>query len=298
MAKSEGTSYLTTISYRPFRTLVHTITSRFIAFKQIYQKSGISRMYESYIALMLFASLVTFISAFTISALIHHFLFNLTLFQYFIAVLTFSCIITIIIPIMFLLYPLYRGRQGKKEIDANLIYTTGYMGVLSAGGISIERIFERVIQVEQRPAIKNLAKRLITNIKMFGLDVTSSLNDVTLHSPSETLSKLLIGITNTVKTSGDLKSLLTFETKRLLHMKREQLKKTLGTLIALGEIYIAAMVMGPILFIVILTIVSIMGNVAFGLSPAEQLNLLVFFGIPMISAIFIVILNGVLPEEE
>jgi archaellum biogenesis protein FlaJ (TadC family) len=133
---------------------------------------------------------------------------------------------------------------------------------------------------------------------MFGLDVVSSLQDITFRSPSEAFSKLLIGIANTVKTSGDLKSLLTFETGISLQAKREQLKKTLGTLISLGEIYIAAMVMGPIVFIVMLTILSIMGNVAFGLSSVEQLNLIVFLGLPVISAIFIVILNGVLPEEE
>jgi len=296
MQKSEKTSYLTTVSYRLFGKITSRFT--FTAFKQIYQKSGTTRFYESYIALMLFASLVTFVSAFAIGALLHHFLFNLTLFQYFIAVLTFSCVISLTIPIIFILYPLYRRSQRGKEIDANLVYTTGYMGVLSAGGISIERIFERVTQVERHPPIKDLAKRLIANIKMLGLDVTSSLVDITLRSPSETFSKLLIGITNTVKTSGDLKNLLTFETKSLLHAKREQLKKTLGTLISLGEIYIAAMVMGPIVFIVMITILSVMGNVAFGLSPVDQLNLLVFFGLPTISTIFIIILNGVLPEEE
>jgi len=296
MQKSEKTSYLTTVSYRLFGRITSRFT--FTAFKQIYQKSGTARFYESYMALMLFASLVTFVSAFAIGALLHHFLFNLTLFQYFIAVLTFSCVISLTIPIIFIVYPLYRRSQRGKEIDANLVYTTGYMGVLSAGGISIERIFERVTQVERHPPIKDLAKRLIANIKMLGLDVTSSLADITLRSPSETFSKLLIGITNTVKTSGDLKNLLTFETKSLLHAKREQLKKTLGTLISLGEIYIAAMVMGPIVFIVMITILSVMGNVAFGLSPVDQLNLLVFFGLPTISTIFIIILNGVLPEEE
>jgi flagellar protein FlaJ len=296
MVKPEKTSYLTTTSYRLFERIISRFP--FPALKQVYRKSGIPKLYESYMALMLFTSLVTFISAFTIAVLLHHFLFDLTLLQYFVAVLTISSIASLTVPIIFILYPVYRRNQRKKEIDANLIYTTGYMGVLSAGGIPIERIFERAIQVEQHPPIKDLAKRLITNIKMFGLDVTSSLKDITIRSPSETLSKLLTGITNTVKTSGDLKSLLTFETKRLLHMKREQLKKTLNTLVSLGEIYITAMVMGPIVFIVMITILSIMGNVAFGLSPVAQLNLIVFFGLPTISALFILILNSVIPEEK
>ena len=247
---------------------------------------------------MLFATTLAFITGLTVSALLHHLLFNLTPLQYSTAVLTSSGTISLIIPLTFTLYPLYRKGQRKREIDANLIYTTGYMGVLSAGGIPIERIFDRVTQVEQHLPIKDLASKFMTNIKMFGLDVASSLDDITLHSPSETFSKLLTGIANTVKTSGDLKSLMAFETKRLLHAKREQLKKTLGTLISLGEIYIAAMVMGPIVFIVMITILSIMGSVAFGLSPVDQLNLLVFFGLPTISTIFIIILNGVIPEEE
>jgi flagellar protein FlaJ len=292
--KSERTKYLTTVSYKLFGR----IASRFTSLKQIYLKSGISRPYELYMALMLFASLIAFVSAFAIGAILHHFLFNLTLFQYVMAVLTFSCIISLTVPIMFVLYVLYRRDQRKKEIDANLVYTTGYMGVLSAGGISIERIFERVTQVEQHLAIKDLTKSFITNIKMLGLDVTSSLEDLTHRSPSENFSKLLIGITNTVKTSGDLKGLLTFETTKLLHTKREGLKKTLSALIALAEIYITAMVMAPIAFIVMLTILSIMGNAAFGLSPVEQLNLLVFFGLPALSTVFIIILNGVIPEEE
>jgi len=292
--KTETGSYLTMLSHRLFGR----ITPRFVAFEQIYQKSGISRLYESYMAVMLFASLAVFVSAFGIGAALHYFLFNLTLLQYFVAVLVFSFSVSLAVPMMFILYPLYRRSQRRNEIDANLVYTTGYMGVLSAGGISIEKIYERVAQVEQHAPIKHLAKRLIANVKIFGLDVASSLADIARRSPSDDLSKLLVGITNTIKTSGDLKNLLTFESKRFLHIKREQLKKTLGTLTILGEMYITAMLMGPILFIVMLTILSIMGNITFGLSPAEQLNLLVFFGLPAISTVFIVILNSVLPEEE
>ena len=296
MGKSKGTSYLTTISYRLFGRITSRFT--FTAFKQIYQKSGTSGLFESYIALMFFIFSVVFASMFLVGALIHHFLFNLTLFQCFMAALIFSYITSLTVPITFVLYVLYRLGQRKKEIETNLVYTTGYMGVLAAGGIPIEKIFERMVQIERHTAIKDLSKKFITNIRMFGLDVISSLRDLILRSPSEALSKLLIGIANTVKTSGDLRGLLTFETKRLLHEKRENLKKTERTLIALGEIYIAAIVVGPIAFIIMLTILSIIGNVALGLSPVEQLNILVFFGLPAMSTVFILVLNSVLPEEE
>jgi flagellar protein FlaJ len=291
---AEKEPFLTALSYKLFGRAA----SRFVFLKQVYERSGISRLYESYIALMLFSSVVTFAAAFVIGALLHYFLFRMAIMQSVVAVLVLSIIASITVIIMFVAYPIYHGKQRRAEIDLNLIYTTGYMGVLSAGGISVERIFDRVIQVERRPAIRELAKRLITDMRVFGVDVTSSLNDVIKHSPSEVFSKLLVGITNTLKTSGDLKSLLTFETERLLSMKREQLKKTLNTLLGLGEIYIAGVVMGPVTFIIMITILSVMGNVAFGISPIMQLNLLVFMGIPMICLIFIVILNSALPQEE
>jgi flagellar protein FlaJ len=293
-AKSDRKSYLTVVSYRLFGK----VASHFTVLRQVYERSGTSRLYESYVSLMLFASLVAFVVTFLVGGLLHYFLFKLAVLQFSVAVLMLSVIASLVVCILFIVHPLYRKSQRRKEIDSNLIYTAGYMGVLSAGGISVERIFDRVIQVERHPPIGDLAQRLITDIRLFGLDVASSLNDVIKHSPSEVFSKLLIGITNTLRTSGDLKSLLTFETERLLHAKKEQLKKTLNTLLGLGEVYIAGVVMGPITFIVMIAILSIMGNVAFGISPVMQLNLLVFFGIPAISVVFIVVLNGFLPEEE
>ena len=291
---SQKDSLLTTLSYRLFGKAA----SRFKLLKHVYVQSGISRLYESYVALMLFSAVITFFVAFVAGALLHYFLFSLTITQLFLAVFALPTVASIIVIAMFVAYPHYRRKQIGAEIDLNLVYTTGYMEVLSAGGIPIERIFDRVIQVERHPAIRDSAKRLITDVKVFGLDVVSSLNDVIKHSPSEVFSKLLVGIINTLKTSGDLTGLFTFETERLLSLKKEQMKKTLNTLLGLGEVYIAGVVMGPVTFIIMITILSVMGTVAFGISPIMQLNLLVFLGIPMICLLFIIILNNALPQEE
>ena len=294
MKNQEKPPYLAVVSYRLFGRM----SSHFTFLKKAYVQSGLSRSYESYMALMLFSSSVAFLSIFVADNLVNSILFGLPLFQSLTASLILSCIFLLIVPAIFIAYPIYRGDQRKKQIETSLVYTTGYMGVLAAGGISAERIFERVTQVEQHLPIRELASRAMANIRIFGLDVVSSLNDVILHSPSETFSKLLTSITNTLKTSGDLKSLLTFETQRLLHTKKEELKKTLNTMTAFGELYITGVVIGPIVFIVMITILSVMGTVTFGISPVMQLNLLVFFGIPALSAVCIVILNGILPEEE
>lgn len=281
-------------SYRIFKDIV----PYFRGFKEVYLRSGISKLFDEYVSLMLFSTLTVFLIALGLGALLHFILFNLTLIQYIIAVFTFSSVLSLIVPITFMLYPFIQRSQRKKGIDDNLVYTIGYMSILSAGGLSIERIFDRVTYVEQQNPIKDLARRFITNIKMFGLDAVSSLDDIAHRSSSATFSKMISGISNTIKTSGDLRSILAFETRGLLHDKKENLKKILSTLTLLGEIYITVIVMGPIVFIVMLTILSIMGNTTFGLTPIEQLNLITFFGIPALSLIFIVILNSVVPEDK
>jgi flagellar protein FlaJ len=294
MAKLTLPDRVKAVSFRLFGKVVPS----FPAFKLVYQKSGIPLSYESYMSVMFFVSIVVFVSAFVVGVIVHGVFLRLSVFQYFMASLVFSSINALFIPIFFVLFPWLRMNQEKKEIDTNLVYTVGYMGVLSAGGISVERILNRVIEAEPRVSIRNLAKRAVVNVRMFGMDVASSLEDVLIHSPSDTFAKLLAGVVNTIKTSGDLKSLFVYETKRLLTVKREQLKKKLSALIALAEVYITAMVMAPIAFIVMLTILSILGTTQSGLSPVTQLNLVVFFGLPLICIIFIVVLDGVLPKEE
>ena len=294
MDRKERISLLTVASNRFFGRAA----SHIMFFKQVYNQSGLRRSYESYVALMLTVCSIGFISAFATSILIPTLVLGMPLPQLLLVSIVLSCVISIAVASTFIIFPLYRSGRRKKEIDANLVYTAGYMQVLSAGGIPVERIFERVAEVERSNSIRDLEIRIIANIKMFGLDASSALQDVTAHCPSEIFSKLLAGITNSLRTSPSLKNLLTFESQRLLHEKKEQMKKTLNSLTAFGELYITGVVIGPIVFIVLITILSVMGNVAFGLSPIMQLNLLVFFGIPALGAVCIVVLNSILPEEE
>ncbi|MGF3521520.1 MAG: type II secretion system F family protein [Candidatus Bathyarchaeia archaeon] len=294
MARSTLADAVTNVSFRLFSRWV----PRYPAFKQVYQKSGLTLIYEAYMAVAFFACALTFALTFGVALLIHSALLRLPLTQCLLpaAVLSFTGLMLTLI--VFTAYPLWRVRQRKAEIEANLVYTTGFMGVLSAGGISIERMFSRIAEVERHPSIHSLAKRVTANVRLFGLDVISAIDDARQRSPSETFAKLLVGLVNTIKTSGDLKSLLLFETQRLLALKREQLKKVTASLIALAEIYVTVMVMAPITFIIMLTILSVLGTSQFGLSTAMQLNLVVFFGLPVICILFIVVLDGALPKEE
>ncbi len=293
MSKYQLTDHIIDTSYRLFGFCVPELPT----FRKDYNKSGIKLTFESYLALSIFI-LVTVSTVTLATGLFLQSLFKVTFTQSLMGALVLVFISSTLTLACLIAYPLMRINRNKNEIDSNLIYTVGYMSVLSAGGLSIERIFDRVVEVEPRATIKDLALRFTTDIKLFGSDMVSSLKDIQVRSASEVFAKLLVSIASTSKTSGDLKSLLTFETSHLLALKREQLKKRLASMVALAELYVTAMVMAPVTFIIMITLLSVLGNSSFSLSPITQLNLIVFFGIPAICIVFIVILDGALPKED
>ncbi len=293
MANQHFTDYIVDLSYRLFGNLSPKLPS----LRKDYHKSGITITFESYVSLAIFSAIIACAATF-VFALLFGSLFRFPLNKNIFGAFLLAFMSVMVALSCFIAYPMARVRSNRNEIDSNLIYTVGYMSVLSAGGISVERIFDRVVEVERHQAIKKLALRFVTNVKIFGADVASALTDIQNRSASDVFSKLLLSINGTAKTSGDLKSLLMFETDHLLSLKREQLKKRLAGMVALAEVYVTAMVMAPVTFIIMITLLSVLGGSSMGISPITQLNLIVFFGIPVICVVFIVILDGAIPKED
>ena len=177
------------------------------------------------------------------------------------------------------------------------IYSLSYMSVLSSSGMPIERIFRRVSEVEDNPPLKLLINKFLVNVNLLGQDVLSALSIMADHSPSKSLAKQISSIRTTVMTSGDLKKLLIYEVERQLQKKREKLKDSVNSLVYLGEVYVTLMVVTPVLFILMITILSIMGS-SFGGSSILQLNLIIFFGLPVLAAAFLIVLDQVMEIEE
>jgi len=265
-------------------------------FREIYERSGINTPFEDYVRRLALVTALVFASTAAASTAVHSLLLRVPGPRLIPAVFSLSLAASGLAAFALLYYPLHRRNQMRAKIDDSLVYSLGYMTVLSAGGVSIERIMERVSEVEERSPLKLLAAKFMMDLKLFGFDMTSALRDISRRSPSEALRKLLDSVNNTVQTSGDLKTLLTYEVERQLQMKREKLRKMMGTLTYMGELYVTLMVVAPVLFILMLTILSVLGG-ALG-SSVLQLNLLVFFGIPLMAAGFIIVLDTVLGGEE
>lgn len=267
-------------------------------FLDIFRESGISLLFQDYVRRAAAFTSTAFILTAVSTALLHSYFFHLNGSRLLVAVFSLSLAASGLVAFALLFYPLHRRNQMRKKIDNGLVYSLSYMTVLSASGVSIERIMEKVSEVEENAPIRRLAEKFLVNTGLFGFDVSSALKDVSSRCPSENMRKLLESVNNTIQTSGDLKSLLTYEMERQLQRKKEGLKKLLGTLTYIGEFYVTLMVFAPVLFILMVTVLSVLSRSLLGASSVLQLNLIVFFGIPVIAAGFLIILDTIFGGEE
>lgn len=268
----------------------------FPEYRQVYEQAGMTGVYEAYISTgLLFSTLIT-IPTFVVSLLIEEKFFPR-------APIVFPILGSIILGavsfatclVLCLSYPILRRRAFKSSLENQLAYSFGILGVLSAAGLSLERLFEKIASSESNPVLAELARRFLRNVRIFGIDSEKALVEVAEHSPSEAFSKMLASVSVAHKTTGSIHDLVMFESARLLQEKSDKLRKSIGSLAVLAELYVTLVVVGPIIFIVMMAIFGLLP--AGGLpQPVSIINLIVFIGIPFLSIMFVLLLDSVVAK--
>ncbi len=265
-------------------------------FQQVYLSSGLSQYIDDYLAQAIKITIIAYIAffgvVFIVLALVRSPAFTLLL------PFATGLIVSSITGFALISYPYYKRSEAKGRLEDGLIYFLSYMAVLSASGMSIERIIERLSEVEDNPPLIHVCKKFLMNVRLYGMDVGTALKDIVKISPSKVLGKQIEGIRTTIATSGDLKTLLVYLVDRQLQVKKEKLKSKLNTLVYIGELYVALMVITPTIFILIIAILSVLGGNTLGGSAVLQLNLIVFVGVPIFGAVFTIILDQTLGRDE
>ncbi len=267
-------------------------------FQEVYQMSGINTYLDDYIAKAIKLTLISSVVFAIVPIPITLIALRLNIFQVILISLATALIGASMVGTIQISYPYYKRGEAKGRLEDGLIYFLSYMAVLSASGMSIEKMLEGITEVEDNPTLIHLTKKFLIDVRLFGMDVRSALKDIADMSPSRIFGKQIESIRTTITTSGDLKTLLMYEVSRQMQSKREKLKARLNSLVYIGELYVAMMVITPILFILVIAILSVLGGNSLGGSSVMQLNLIVFVGVPIMGAVFTVILDQTLGREE
>jgi flagellar protein FlaJ len=276
-------------------------TARFIPlFKdldQTLQKAGLKVNFKAYVSLTILSSLLITLAVAVALPVLLFFVFNMPLqsvllFGFGSALFTWAFSI-----IGFYLYPVYRADKHKRELDDELTFTTGYMAILASAGVSPEKIFYSLSNLNVPLAASTEAKEVVKNINLFGLDVISALEKTSRRTPSEKLRNTIEGIISTIHAGGNLGGFLRGKFKTAMKLKRLSLKKYSDSLSVLSEVYVALLLTGPLLLVIMVAVMSVMGGGGLGLlSPDLLLSLLTYLLIPVCAVIFLIILDSTSPK--
>lgn len=197
----------------------------------------------------------------------------------------------------FYVYPVYRADKVRRELEDELPFATGYMSILASAGVSPERIFHSISRLKIPLAISEQARNVVRDVNLFGLDILSALEKTSKRSPSQRLREMLEGFISTIHSGGNLAAYLHQKSKEYMQLKRICLNKFSDTLSVLSEVYVAILVAGPLLLVIMLAIMAMLGGGSLGmLSPDLLLSILTYLGIPLGSVMFLIVLDAVSPK--
>jgi flagellar protein FlaJ len=261
------------------------------------QKSGLKVNFKAYVSLTILASFLITLSVAILMPLVLFFVFKVSLGS----VLLFSvggALFTWALAVIgFYLYPVYVADKHKRELDDELPFTTGYMAILASAGVSPEKIFYSLSTLSVPLAASSEARDVIKNVNLFGLDVISALEKASSRTPSEKLRDTIEGMISTIHTGGNLGAFLREKFKMHMRLKRLSLKKYSDSLSVLSEVYVALLLTGPLLFVIMLSVMSMLGGGGLGILSSDLLlNLLTYIGIPVCALIFLIILDSSSPK--
>ncbi|MFQ5941302.1 MAG: type II secretion system F family protein [Nitrososphaerales archaeon] len=180
-------------------------------------------------------------------------------------------------------------------LDDEVSFVIGYLSVLITGGVSPIALLRRLSTSKLYPACAKEARRILTDIDVFGTDPMSAIDKAARYCPNKLLADFLGGYTTVMKIGGDVRNYMDMKQKEVFNYRTIKLKSATEFVGTMAEAYLAAtVVLGTSLFI--LQAVQAMLQRGGGFN----MDMIIFFAgvfMPMISIAFIYLLHSSQTKE-
>ncbi|RLG21804.1 hypothetical protein DRN74_00035 [Candidatus Micrarchaeota archaeon] len=207
--------------------------------------------------------------------------------------LIFASFMSVVIFAVFLIYPTYRVEQIKRDIEANVPYAAMHMATIAGTGVPTYKIFEMMGKFKEYGEVSDECKRISRDINFFGYDMLTTMSKTATNTPSPSFKDLLWGLVAVIRSGGDTRHFLMEKARQYLERQKNIEKEYLDSLSVMAELYITLFVAGPILFVIMVTIMGSMTNL--GLPVTVILSVLIYFILPIASIAYIIMLEGSKP---
>ena len=264
--------------------------------KKDLKMSGMKKTIEEYISMAILTCMILFVIELPLFSIIFSMLNLGFLFSFFMAITT-SILVCTFFFVLFINYPKFLIRDKARSVERRLPFAGIYLSTIASSRLPPHKIFEIFSKFKEYGDITQEAKRIVTDMKMFGLNVYDSLEKAVDRTPSRELRDLFWEMLSTLKAGGDLHAYLAEESKTFLNNYRRKLNEFARSLAIYLEIYLTALVLGTIFFIILTSVMSgFTGIVAQSMVFVQFF--LIFFFIPLLSIAFIILIKASSPGGE
>ena len=184
--------------------------------------------------------------------------------------------------------PYVQSNGRKREINVLLADSISFMYALSVGGLNQLEILRAMATAEDTYGeVSKEFQSIVLETEYFDTDYRTAIRKQAMETPSDSLSQFLTDMLSIIDSGGDMTSFLEDQKDKHMRTAKQEQEKLLDTLELFGEMYMTLSLF-PLLLIIILVIMSMMGNI-----QTLMLYGTVYGLIPMIGVGFLVLVSTV-----
>ncbi len=188
--------------------------------------------------------------------------------------------------------PYFRSGERKREINVLLSDATSFMYALSVGGMNQLEILEAIARADDTYGeVSKEFQSIILETEYFDTDYRTAIRNQAIQTPSEEFSQFLTDMLSIINSGGDMESFLEDQKDKQMRTSKQEQELVLETLELFGEMFMT-LALFPLLLIIILVIMSMLGQAQTFLLYATVYGL-----IPLIGAGFLVLVSTVVQDE-
>lgn len=277
-----------------FGNLADKYSQNFINVKESLITSDTKILFRTYLSLMFFTTALAFATTFALT-LAFVLLIRLDLLLSVIGLLVMPSFFASVVFMLTYVYPVSIAENRKRDIEANLPFAMTHMAAVAESGAPPLTIFKILSQFKEYGEISKEAEKITRNVDFFGLDELSALRDRALKCPSPSFRDILQGMLSSIQTGGNIRAYLKEEAGKAMFdytIRREKYNEVLSTY---ADIYTALLIAAPMMFIVVVSTLSVIGGGFMGLS-LEMVMLLGMVALVLLNMIFLVFIQMTQPR--
>ncbi|MBM3233385.1 hypothetical protein FJZ18_04435 [Candidatus Pacearchaeota archaeon] len=233
------------------------------------KKANMDVLFSTYIAMMLFTTLIAFILSLFLAVFFLFFNFDFMLNSFppislasgsIISRIPYVILMPIFIPLivfsMIYYYPSSEKDTLEKRIDQELPFAVIHMSAISGSGIEPSEIFKIIALSKEYPFLRKEIRKVMNQVNLYGYDLVTSLTNASKTTPSSKLAELFSGLSTTITSGGDLQNFFEKRSETLLLSYRLEREKFIKLAEAFMDIYISVVIAAPMIVMILLVIIT------------------------------------------